>query len=76
MGASYLTNQLPIQRIINKTASTALAIVTNIFLLGEFELLMSILLYGTPGRSRTCNLILRTDLLYPVELPRRVLIVS
>ncbi len=27
--------------------------------------------FGTPGRSRTCNLILRTDLLYPVELPRR-----
>ena len=27
---------------------------------------------GTPGRSRTYNLILRTDLLYPVELPRHV----
>lgn len=26
--------------------------------------------FGAPGRSRTCNLILRTDLLYPVELPR------
>ena len=25
---------------------------------------------GTPDRSRTYNLILRTDLLYPVELPR------
>ena len=25
--------------------------------------------FGTPGRSRTYNHILRTDLLYPVELP-------
>ena len=23
---------------------------------------------GTPGRSRTCNLFLRTELLYPIEL--------
>lgn len=29
--------------------------------------------YGTPGRSRTYNLILRTDLLYPVKLPRRII---
>ena len=27
-------------------------------------------IHGTSDRSRTYNLILRTDLLYPVELPR------
>ena len=28
---------------------------------------------GTPDRSRTCNLFLRTELLYPIELPRHTL---
>lgn len=31
---------------------------------------------GTPDRNRTYNLILRTDLLYPVELPRRLFILT
>ena len=26
--------------------------------------------FGIPGGSRTCNLFLRTELLYPIELPR------
>lgn len=32
---------------------------------------ISFIFFGAPGRSRTYNLILRTDLLYPVELPGR-----
>lgn len=26
-------------------------------------------MHGTPGRNRTCNHFLRTELLYPIELP-------
>ncbi len=36
----------------------------------------AVLFVGTLGRSRTCNLFLRTELLYPIELPRRLFIIS
>ena len=31
---------------------------------------------GDPGRTRTCNLLIRSQLLYPVELRNRKVVIS
>ena len=45
-----------------------------VIILQKNEVTLTSFFCGTPGRSRTYNLFLRTELLYPIELPRRTLV--